>query len=273
MSLKKYPIENRKSTIEEIYNLIPIINLLDVATKNTLVVFDIDEVLITPSSEDDVRHPYRSQLLQSILNYIDPQKIPLLKSSIFVNSKHILVESRITEIFENLKLYKIPAIALTAMGTGKFGIVNKMHEFRVEQLDSFNLSFKHLTPIDDEHVILKLAKINKSLDTPCKGSPRLKSGIIFTSGVDKGMVLEYIFKKYNYYPKAMIFIDDLIENVESLQQTCLKLNIKFHGFHYKAAALMPWPTIDEDLEKLRFAILEKEFAWLSHEQLKQKQYS
>lgn len=273
MSFKKYRIEHRKSTIEEIYDLIPIMNLLDVACQNTLVVFDIDDVLITPSREDDVRHPYRSQLLQLILDNISPQKIPLLNSSIFVNSKQILVDPRITEIFKNLKLHKIPAIALTAMGTGKFGIIKKMHEFRAEQLDSFNLSFKHLTPIDDEHIILKLAKINKSLDTPCKGSPRLKSGIVFTSGVDKGIVLEYIFKRYNYYPKAVIFIDDLIENLESLRQTCLKFNINFHGFHYKAAALMPLLDIDEDLERLRFAVLEKELTWLSHEKIRQKQYS
>ncbi len=101
----------------------------------------------------------------------------------------------------------------------------------------------------------------------------LKSGIVFISRLDKVIVLEYIFKKYNYYPKIVILLDDLIENVESLQQTCFKLNIDFYGFHYKAASLIPLPAIDEDLEKLRFEILEKEFTWLSHEKLQDKNYS
>lgn len=272
MRLQKSSTRNPEIILKEIYNLMPVINLLDVATKDILVVFDIDDVLITPSKEDDVKHPYRNELLQAIIDRVDPKKIPLLKSSIFLNSKHILVESKIAEIFESLKSNKIPAIALTAMGTGKFGIINKMHEFRVKQLDGFNLSFKHLTPLNGEHMILKLAKINRSLETPCKGSPMLKSGIIFTSGVDKGMVLEYVFKKYNYYPKTIIFLDDLIENVQSLQQTCLKLNINFHGFHYRAASLIPSAVIDGSLEKLRFTILEKELTWLSHEKLQQKRY-
>ncbi|MGI9215313.1 MAG: DUF2608 domain-containing protein, partial [Gammaproteobacteria bacterium] len=142
------------------------------------------------------------------------------------------------------------------------------------QLNSVNLSFKCLTPLDNEYIMLELAKINKIfLDLNCKGNPMLKSGIIFTSGLDKGIVLEYILKKYNYYPKTIIFIDDLIENVKSLQQICFKLNIDFYGFHYRAASLIPLPNIDENLEKLRFAILEKEFTWLNYEKLQDKNYS
>jgi hypothetical protein len=251
-----------------------VLDLLDLTNhQDTLVIFDVDEVLITPSSQDDLRHPYRDRLLQSIFNRIKPQQIELLKSSMFLNAKQVLVESRITDIFEKLKSQEIPAIALTAMGTGKLGIIKKMHDFRFKQLDSVNLSFRHLSPLDGEHIMLELATINKKfLGLDCKGDPMLKSGVIFTSGLDKGIVLEYIFKKYNYYPKTVIFVDDLIENVESLQQICLKLNIDFYGFHYKAASLIPLPTIDEDLEKLRFAILEKEFTWLSHEKLQDKKY-
>ena len=154
------------------------------------------------------------------------------------------------------------------MDAGRFGVIKKMYDFRFKQLNSVNLSFENLTPLADEHVMLELAKSNKKfLDLNCKGNPILKSGIIFTSGLDKGMVLEYILKKYNYYPKIIIFIDDLIENIKSLQKTCFKLNIDFYGFHYRAASLIPLSKIDENLEKLRFAILEKEFTWLSYDKL------
>ena len=275
MELHQHQAKDHKSIVKETYNFVPIIDLLkSINNQDHLVVFDVDDVLITPSGDDDLRHPYRHKLLQSILNRINQQEIELLKSNVFLNTRQVLVESSITDIFAHLTLYKIPAMALTAMGTGKLGVIKKMHDFRFKQLGSVNLSFKHLSPLDGTHEMLELTTINKRfLDANCKGNPMLKSGIIFTSGLDKGLVLEYIFKKYNYYPKTIIFVDDLIENVESLQQTCFKLNIDFYGFHYKAASLIPLPNIDENLEKLRFTILEKEFIWLSHKKLKTKKYS
>ncbi len=275
MGVNIHQTKKIKSIIKETYNLFPVLDLLNLTNhQDSLVIFDVDEVLITPSSQDDLRHPYRDRLLQSISNKINPLEIELLKSIILLESKQVLVESRITEMFEKLKSYKIPAIALTAMGTGKLGMIKKMHDFRFKQLDSVNLSFKHLSPLDGEYIMLELATINKKFSgLDCKGDPFLKSGVIFTSGLDKGIVLEYVFETYNYYPKTVILVDDLIENIESLKQICLKLNIDFYGFHYKAASLIPLPTIDEDLEKLRFEILEKEFTWLSHEELQDKNYS
>ena len=265
----------KESITKETYNLFPVLDLLNLKNhQNALVIFDVDDVLITPSSRDDLRHPYRDRLLQSIFNRINPQEMELLKSIILLNTKQVLLESRITEIFEKLKSHKIPALALTAMGTGKLRIIKKMHEFRFKQLDSVNLSFKHLSPIDGEHIMPELSTRNRKFSgLDCKGDPMLSSGVIFTSGLDKGMVLEYIFEKYNYYPKTVIFVDDLIENIESLKQICLKLNIDFYGFHYKAASLISLPAIDEDLEKLRFEVLEKELIWLSHQELQHKNYS
>ena len=95
------------------------------------------------------------------------------------------------------------------MGAGKFGVIKKMQDFRLKQLNSVNLSFESFPPLENELML-----------------------------------------------KTVIFVDDLIENIKSLQQICFKLNIDFYGFHYRAASLMPLPNIDENLEKLRFSILE-----------------
>ncbi len=112
-----------------------------------LVIFDVDDVL---------SHQHRHKLLQSILNLINPQEIEFLKSNIFLNTKQVLVESGITDIFEYLKLHKIPTMALTAIGTGKLGVIKKMHDFRFKQLGSINLSFKHLSPLDSEYIMPEL---------------------------------------------------------------------------------------------------------------------
>lgn len=135
-----------------------------------------------------------------------------------------------------IKLHKILTMALTAIGTSKLGVIEKI--------------------LDSEYIMLELTT------SILKVTPMLKSGIVFISRLDKGLVLEYIFKKYNYYPKIVILLDDLIENVESLQQTCFKLNIDFYGFHYKTGSLISLPTIDDDLEK--------EFIWLHYKKLKKQ---
>ncbi len=105
--------KEKNSIVKEIYNLFSVLDLLNLTNhqKNILVIFDVDDVLITPSSEDDLRHPFRNQLLQSILNRIKPQEIELLKSSILLNTKQVLVELNIIDIFEHLKSYRIPTIA------------------------------------------------------------------------------------------------------------------------------------------------------------------
>jgi hypothetical protein len=258
-----------QSLIREIYSFVPLAKTLKLATKDALVIFDIDDVLIMPSADDDFRHPYRTQLWGSITNRLTSKKKELLDSNILSRTKKILVESQIINIFNNLKLLQIPTIALTAMGTGNFGIIKNMEDLRFKELNSVGISFKSLTPLLGEQLAPELTGTN-IVSKHCTGTPKLQEGIIFTAGVDKGVVLEYMFSKYNYCPKAIIFIDDVLENIKSLQKLCIKLKIDFCGFHYKAVSLMPLPVIDENLERLRFNILEKDCGWLNYEKLKKK---
>ena len=259
-----------QNVILEIYNFTKLAKILKLATKDHLVIFDVDDVLIMPSEEDDFRHPYRAQLWQSISNRLMPTKAEHLYSNILSAIKRTLIESRIVNIFNHLQSQKIPAIALTAMGTGNFGIINDMEALRFKELNKVGISFKPLTPLKDEQLAPEL-KGKDIVFKHCAGIPKLKDGIIFTAGIDKGLVLEYMFNKYNYYPKAIIFIDDVLENLKSLQKSCTKLKIDFCGFHYRAVSLMSLPAIDENLEKLRFNILEQGGGWLSYKKLKKKQ--
>lgn len=258
----------KRSVIKEIYNFNPIKNLFQLANHNTLFIFDVDNVLITPSNEDDFRHPYRIKLWQSIMNKATKNRIDLLESSIFSSTKQVIVESQIIKIFKELSLHKIPTVALTAMGTGKFGMIQKKEEFRVKELNRLGFSFSALTPLQEEQEAPHLENTHIVLPhSICNGIPLLKSGIIFTAGVDKGTVLEYMFRKHNYFPEKIIFIDDYMNNITSLERLCIKLKINFYGFHYKAVSLIPLPIIKESLETLRFKILEQECKWLSYDKL------
>ena len=193
------------ATITTITDLVPVKKVLTGNNHDTLVIFDIDDVLIMPSEDDDFRHPYRTQLWGSITNRLTSKKKELLDSNILSRTKKILVKSQIINIFNNLKLLQIPTIALTTMGTGNFGIIKNMEDLRFKELNSVGISFKSLTPLLGEQLAPELTGTN-IVSKHCTGTPKLQEGIIFTAGVDKGVVLEYMFSKYNYCPKAIIFI-------------------------------------------------------------------
>ena len=259
--------------IQEIDNFMPIIKTLPLlATKNPLVIFDVDSVLIMPDQDNDFRHPYRMQLWQALKSRLSSQEIEILHSKIMSAIKWQLIELDIMKVFAYLKAQNIPTIALTAMATGKFGIIKKMEDFRIDGLNSVGLSFLPLTPLKGQIIAAELNNANIAIISEIhKGIPMLKDGIILTAGMDKGKVLEYMLHKYNYHPKTIMFIDNNLKNLESLKQLCLKLNIDFCGFHYVITSFMPLPNINEDLEELRFKILEQEGSWLSYQQLKNRQ--
>lgn len=126
----------------------------------------------------------------------------------------------------------ITSVALTTMVTGKLGIINNMVEFRIKDLSKCSISFKSLTPLHGKCIINTLNNITK-IFPETKGSPCLDTGIIFTAGSDKSVVLEYVLNNYNYYPKTIIFVDDYLPNLESVKQLCIKLKMNFLGFIIK----------------------------------------
>lgn len=227
---------------------------------DTLVIFDVDHVLIMPTDEYSLnRNPYRKQLWHEFKLRSSEEDFKFLRSIAVSSAKWRLVNPNIITVLSDLNNKNISTVALTSLATGKFGIIEKMEDLRIKELQSVGIDFTNLTPFHGELPINELKSMH--------GIPMLKAGIILTAEVDKAKVLEYILRKKNYYPKKIVFIDDQLNNLESLEKLCIKLKIKFEGFHYTAVSLMTTSVIDEQLENLRFEILEKEHRWLSYKEL------
>ena len=246
--------------ITQITDLHPLESSIKNLDTDTLVIFDVDHVLIMPTDEYSLnRNPYRRQLWQDLKLRSSEEDFKFLRSIAVSSAKWHLVDPNIITILSDLNNKNIPTVALTSLATGKFGIVEKMEDLRIKELQSVEIDFTNLTPFQGELSINELKNIH--------GIPMLKAGIILTAEVDKAKVLEYILRQKNYYPKKIVFIDDQLNNLESLEKLCAKLKIKFEGFHYTAVSLMTTSVADEQLEKLRFEILEKEHRWLSYKEL------
>ncbi len=256
-------INSALADIMMISDFIPLKKLLEEADQDTLVIFDVDHVLIMPTDEYTLnRHPYRKELWKEIEGRLSKEEMKTLYGLTASKAKWRLVDPDIIDIFTRLKERQIPSIALTSIYTGKFGNIEKLEDWRIKHLHDLGFDFVNLTPIKEEILLYELEEQD--------GVPMLKSGVILTAQIDKGKTLEYILRHNNYYPKTIIFIDDMLNNLESLERLSSKLKIKFHGLHYTAVSNMPIPVINKQIEKLRFQILEKEHKWLNHQELAER---
>lgn len=256
-------INSALADIITISDFIPLKKLLEEADQDTLVIFDVDHVLIMPTDEYTLnRHPYRKELWKEIEGRLSKEEMKTLYGLTASKAKWRLVDPDIIDIFTHLKERQIPSIALTSIYTGKFGNIEKLEDWRIKHLHDLGFDFFNLTPIKEDILLYELEEQD--------GVPMLKSGVILTAQIDKGKTLEYILRHNNYYPKTIIFIDDMLNNLESLERLSSKLKIKFHGLHYTAVSNMPIPVINKQIEKLRFQILEKEHKWLNHQELAER---
>lgn len=253
-------INTTLADIITIADFTPLAELLKESDGNTLVIFDVDHVLIMPTDEHTLnRHPYRKQLWQEIESRLSKEGMKTLYGIATSKAKWRLVDPGIVDIFNYLRTHKIPSVALTSIYTGKFGNIERLEDWRIKHLHDLGFDFCNLTPVKGEMFLYELEEQD--------GVPMLKSGIILTAQVDKAKTLACVLSRSNYYPKAIIFIDDILSNLESLERLSAELKIKFHGLHYTAASSIPMPVINEKVEKIRFRILETEHKWLDYQEL------
>ncbi|MFK7973938.1 MAG: DUF2608 domain-containing protein [Rickettsiaceae bacterium] len=248
-------------TITNVDNAAPIHQFL--LTKNLnqdcLVIFDIDYVLIMPDDDYSLsRNAYRKQLWQELISTISKEEQAILSSIVKQNATWSLMESTFKDILDLLKNHHIPTLALTSFGTGAFGVTPKLEDLRIKQLTSVGIDFNQLSPIKHTTILHHLKGEH--------GAPMITSGVILTAELDKGIVLQEILEKSNYYPKEIIFIDDTLKNLHSVQKYCSLLQIPFSGFHYTKIDTLPKNTVNKAAEKLKMHILYTQHKWLTSEE-------
>lgn len=232
--------------------------------QETLVIFDVDDVLIAPTDEFAITDPIRKKLSKELKQKYDREKYQTLLSDFFIKRTVRLVNPRIIDLLRNLKTQNIPTTALTGWWTGKFGSILAMEELRFKGLNDVNISFVGMSPFKKQMQFPALKTKG--------GVPIVKNGIILTALADKGDTLLAVLNKGNLNFKKIIFIDDDLAQVESVKKACQKIGVNFIGIHYTEAKLIPLPKLNEEMEKLRFEILEKEHIWLSDQELEKRKH-
>ena len=232
---------------------------------DTLVTFDIDDVLIIPKDQilQTKNRKYLEKLNQRLEQSVGKKNADIFYSIIFTQRDNGPVDVKMKDIISELQSKGIKVLALTNCFTGSFGNIESMEDWRYNELKKhgyhFDLSWRVLKP----KVFTGLEKTGKGLSAKNSSMPVFKSGIVFTSAVSKGQALEAFLQYARIVPKKIIFVDDKRKHLESVEEIAKSHNIPFIGIEYTAVSNIPASPLSEKRANLQYEVLEKEKKWIS----------
>lgn len=190
--------------------------------QDALYLFDIDDTLIdNPSGLGSIpwRAWFRSKGLQSDTSFT------LFDALTYYIAKHIpykAVEPTTAKLIADLQFQGIAVLEFTARGRTQW------YTTVLDHVDRFT------------HAQLKNAGIDFTKTTIPEGLKNLEpayfyEGIIFAQHISKGELLKDLLKDINYRPSLLVFIDDKLEQIESVEKIAEDIGIPFVGYWYRRA--------------------------------------
>lgn len=228
--------------------------------QNTLVVFDINDVII--ARIDKLLRPqnekYRIELRKKYFTKLTAEKVKGLGSKIFLNKKiDMLIDPQILMVLTSLRVKGAKVIALTNNFTGRYGFIERLEDYLIQTLKELGISFENAFP-EIPHLTLS--------DPKFQGVPPLfKAGVLFSEPYSKGDVLECFLKTIGFTPNKVIGVDDKRANLVSENSAMDKMNIPFTGFHYTAAYDLPC-DFNMEIAEFRYQYLVNHEVWLTEEE-------
>lgn len=254
------------TNFQELYNILSQINKND----KTLVLFDVDETLIT--MKDKILRPIANKTISEtfatiFLPLTDPNK--QIKFGHYISqAQTTLMHPDMPKLINVVKSKNIKTFALTRMrpGAGKCGIVDSMEHLRFNELLKHGIDFRNT--ILDSHIVFELPVLKDR-------SSIYKDGIIYASPHKKSTVFEEIIKilKLSGHDiKTVYFVDDKRKFVEDVANSCKKLNIDYIGLHYVDHDVNNELLTEKDIEfgMFQFKHFNETYIWLddSHNKIK-----
>lgn len=216
------------------------------ADSETLVIFDVDRVLIHPKDpafqEPNMRK--HKPTVQKVMEEIPVHKQMLFFTFIAASHESVLIDPEISDLLQSLQERGVPAIALTANITGEFISIPNMANWRIEDLKNLGIDFSKTAP-SSSSIVFDQFKSYRS------GYPIYKQGIQFTNGskITKGEAFLALLEKTGYAPKKIVFIDDVEANLISLEKAVVSLPypVDYSGFHF--LGYEDYPSLDLSQEE------------------------
>lgn len=200
-------------TIQTIFSLIKPTEY----NESTCVIFDIDNTLARPHG-----HLGSDQWFRWLIDQYEKsgksrhEAVELVMPRLLEIMNYIWmepVESITPQVIKELQERGVTVIALTAR--------------------SLDLTYRTISQLD--HIGITFA-VKGPRHCPIiygTGKPALYiDGILFSGNYKKGEVIAHWFDQINYHPKKVIFVDDLLHNIESVKEALHRYHYSFIGIRY-----------------------------------------
>jgi hypothetical protein len=147
---------------------------------------------------------------------------------------------------------QIKTIAFTRMDTGRLGLIASTEEWRLNQLREQGIDFSSGFP-DLLLLSFRVAKGEASL---------FKEGVLFANKEAKGPVLAAFLEQIDWKPKKILFLDDKLDYLQSVEEALQSKGIEFIGYHYTEVEKRSI-LLEEELGRLQYNHLVQYERWLN----------
>ena len=232
---------------------------LDNLPSESLVIFDVDETLITPA--DILLKPAGRSF--SGWEKIKPEQLENYLSIMLASTSYVLVDEEIPIIIQRLSQKKISAMGLTACSTGSIGVIQSMEKWRFDQLKAVGIDFSSF--FTEEYVFSELVSATSS-------PPLFMNGILFTGDFQaadnstKGQLFGIFLDRINWKPEQIVFIDDDMKHLEAMLKELDQRGIPFQGYLLKK----PSPELDKEIAQFQIQTLLHSNKWISDNEAKKR---
>ncbi len=241
------------ASIFEVYDLSDFQKEINRLDQSAFVLFDVDYTLLTP--KDGALKPEGKRIRQLCFHGLTLRQQEYFQSIIYLEAEEELVDSRFPQIIQQIQNQKIRTIGFTALNTGKYGKIEKIEDWRLTQLKKLGVDFS--CALSDK-TLLFFDKKSYS-----KGRrPLFKNGVLFSDQLAKGELILDFLEKIDWKPTKVVFIDDSLYQLKSVEFALKSVNIEFVGFHYQSHSLKQ-KKLDQKLAKRQFATLIQKEKWVS----------
>ena len=228
--------------------------------KGDMVLLDVKHVIFY-SSDQVMLHEHKSffkQKFAQIQKSLGKEEAVRLKSIVLSSYKPIAVDQEISEIVSRAQKSGIIVFALTSVNTNEYGIIRNRADLRIKTLKDIGIDFSKSTELDYIDLSKEMV-LSKEKD---RSKPIFQDGVIFAAKRPKGEILGKFLRLSKLKPGKIIFVDNQLENVLSVEATCKELGIDYTGIHFTKMYNKPSKPLDKEIAEKKFEILLAENRWI-----------
>lgn len=215
--------------IKEIHRIAELEEAITPLKSSDWLLFDIDYTLTEPSEpalQMAVIKQNKERFRSELAKFTEEQKL-LVPVLMVTQVKSQLTEPSVPNLIQKLQDQKIPLLGFTAVDTSVIPEIGSIPDWRAKELKKLGINFNSSS--------FPKEKIEFTEFPSFRGTfPLYKDGILYSNvTASKGKVLKAFLGKMDQTPSRIIFVDDSLENLQSVEAELQNLGIPYLGIHYR----------------------------------------